>query len=82
MFLIVGLNMQNFIRIAVGSLSLLAAAKAYSYPNPISEEEKEQVLEICVFYKIHGPIQRKKKILNYCKGDVLMNEYVLLQNFK
>ena len=56
-------------------LSLLAAAKAYSYPNPISEEEKERFRDMCILQNTWTDSE-KEKILNYCKGDVLMNEYV------
>ena len=56
-------------------LSLLAAATAYSYPNPISKEEKERFRNICINQNTWTK-KEKEKILKYCEGDVLMNEYV------
>ena len=55
--------------------SLLAAATAYSYPNPISYEEKERFRNMCIEQNTWTESE-KEEILNYCEGDVLMNEYV------
>ena len=56
-------------------LSLLAAATAYSYPNPISKEEKEKFRDMCIKQNTWNKKEREE-ILNYCEGDVLMNEHV------
>jgi len=56
-------------------LSLLAAATAYSYPNPISKEEKERFRDMCILQNTWTKKERQQ-ILDYCEGDVLMNEYV------
>ena len=56
-------------------LSLLAASTAYSYPNPISKEEKEKFRDMCIKQNTWNKKEREE-ILNYCEGDVLMNEHV------
>ena len=56
-------------------LSLLAAATAYAYPNPISKEEKDRFRDMCIEQNTWTESE-KEEILNYCKGDVLMNEHV------
>jgi len=56
-------------------LSLLAAATAYSYPNPISKEEKEKFRDMCIKQNTWNKKEREE-ILNYCEGDVLMNEHI------
>ena len=56
-------------------LSLLAASTAYSYPNPISKEEKEKFRDMCIKQNTWNKKEREE-ILNYCEGDVLMNENV------
>jgi len=55
-------------------LSLLAASKAYAYPNAISEEEKTRFRDMCIEQNTWTDSE-KEEILEYCKGDVLMNEY-------
>ena len=56
-------------------LSLLAASTAYSYPNPISKEEKEKFRDMCIKQNTWNKKEREE-ILNYCEGDGLMNEHV------
>ena len=56
-------------------LSLLACATAYSYPNPISKEEKDRFRDMCIKQNTWSKKVREQ-ILNYCYGDVLMNEHV------
>ena len=56
-------------------LSLLAASTAYSYPNPISKEEKEKFRDMCIKQNTWNKKEREE-ILDYCEGDVLMNEHV------
>ena len=56
-------------------LSLLAAATAYAYPNPISKEEKDRFRDMCINQNTWSQ-EEKNKILNYCEGDVLMSEHV------
>tara|TARA_R100001086_G_scaffold236568_2_gene160056 strand:- start:1266 stop:3122 length:1857 start_codon:yes stop_codon:yes gene_type:complete len=56
-------------------LSLLAAATAYAYPNPISQEEKDRFRDMCILQNTWTK-KEQEQILNYCEGDVLMNEHV------
>jgi len=56
-------------------LSLLAAATAYAFPNPISKEEKDRFRDMCLKQNTWTKKEREE-ILNYCQGDVLMNEHV------
>lgn len=56
-------------------LSLRAAAIAYAYPNPISQEEKDRFRDMCINQNTWTQ-EEKNQILNYCEGDVLMCEHV------
>jgi hypothetical protein len=56
-------------------LSLLASSIAYSYPNPISKEEKERFRDMCIKQNTWNK-KEQKQILDYCEKDVLMNEHV------
>ena len=57
------------------SCSLRAAAIAYAYPNPISQAEKDKFRDMCIKQNTWSE-DDKNKILNYCEGDVLMNEHI------
>ena len=56
------------------SLSLLGAATAYGSQKLISEEEKDRFRDMCIEQNTWTDSE-KEEILEYCKGDVLMNEY-------
>tara|TARA_B110001454_G_C12717916_1_gene433382 strand:+ start:805 stop:2661 length:1857 start_codon:yes stop_codon:yes gene_type:complete len=56
-------------------LSLLAAANAYAFPNPTSEEEKEYFRDKCIKQNTWTKGEQEA-ILNYCEKDVLMNEHI------
>ena len=45
-------------------LSLLAAATAYSYPNPISKEEKNRFRDMCILQNTWTK-KEQKQILDY-----------------
>jgi len=56
-------------------LSLLAAATAYAFPNPTSEEEKNYYRDKCIKQNTWTK-EEQEAILNYCEKDVLMNEHI------